>query len=146
MNKEEHSLKKCREVIEKKLAWGSSERWQNQDFENLSERIFEETRVQLSISTLKRLWGKIPYDSTPNLGTLNALAQFAGYDNWRVFGSAQMLHVTTYTPKPSLNVFVRTPIPYHLRFSVALCLFILLIPRSLSAFWNYTPQPSVSPY
>jgi hypothetical protein len=139
MNKEESSLKKCREVIEKKLAWGSSERWQNQDFENLSERIFEETRVQLSISTLKRLWGKIQYDSTPNLGTLNALAQFAGYDNWRVFSSVQMPQLPTETPKPSLNVFIPTPIPYHLRFSAALCLFILLIPRSLSAFWNYTP-------
>lgn len=137
MNKEATSLKKCRHLIEEKLAWGSSECWQNQDFENLSERIFEETRIQLSTSTLKRLWGKIPYDSTPNLGTLNALAQFAGYDNWRVFSSAPMTQLSN-TSKPSFHVFIVPP--HHLRFSVALCLFILLIPRSLSAFWNYTPN------
>lgn len=137
MNKEAHSLKKCRTLIEEKLTWGCSERWQNQDFENLSERIFEETRIQLSTSTLKRLWGKIPYDSTPNLGTLNALAQFAGYDNWRVFSSAQV----TVLPKTSKASFTDSLTqPHHLRFSVALCLFILLIPRSLSAFWNYSPN------
>ncbi len=137
MNKEAQSLKKCRELIEEKLAWGSSERWQNQDFENLSERIFEETRIHLSTSTLKRLWGKTPYDSTPNLGTLNALAQFAGYNNWRVFSSAQVT-LLPQPPKISFTVFIAPP--HHLRFSVALCLFILLIPRSLSAFWNYSPN------
>ncbi|MFN8349224.1 MAG: hypothetical protein U0X91_29760 [Spirosomataceae bacterium] len=136
MNKEAQSLKKCRELIEKKLAWGNSESWQNQDFENLSERIFEETRIRLSTSTLKRLWGKIPYDSTPNLGTLNALAQLAGYDNWRVFSNAQMTLIPG-TPKASLAVSITRP--SHFKFSVCLCLLIVLIPRSLSAFWNYTP-------
>jgi hypothetical protein len=137
MNKEAQSLKKCCNLIEEKLAWGSSERWQHQDFENLSDRIFEETRIQLSTSTLKRLWGKIPYDSTPNLGTLNALAQFAGYDNWRVFSSPQVT-LSPQTPIPPFTVSISHP--YPLRFSVALCLFILLIPRSLSAFWNYAPH------
>lgn len=75
----------CRELIEKKLGWGKSETWQNQDFEMLSERILEETKVMLSSSTLKRIWGKVRYDSTPSMSTLNALAQFAGYENWRVF-------------------------------------------------------------
>jgi hypothetical protein len=85
--KQEDYIEKCRRLIEEKLAWGSSEHWQNQDYEQLSERIFEVTNTTLSISTLKRVWGKVQYKSTPNLSTLNALAQFAGYENWRSFVS-----------------------------------------------------------
>lgn len=76
---------KCRELIEEKLAWGKSEHWQNQDFESLSEKVFEETGISLSTSTLKRIWGKVKYESSPNVATLNALAQFVSYENWRVF-------------------------------------------------------------
>ncbi|MTI32628.1 hypothetical protein [Xanthovirga aplysinae] len=87
MQNQKRCIAKCRRLIENKLAWGPSEHWQNQDFEMLSERIFEETKVKLSSSTLKRVWGKIRYDSTPNLSTLNVLAQFAGYQDWRTFSA-----------------------------------------------------------
>jgi hypothetical protein len=87
MLNQEDCIEKCRWLIEEKLAWGSSEYWQNQDYERLSERIFEVTNTTLSISTLKRIWGKVQYNSTPNLTTLNALAQFTGYENWRSFVS-----------------------------------------------------------
>ncbi len=85
MPNEAFFILKCRELIEEKLAWGKSEHWQNQDFESLSEKVFEETSISLSTSTLKRIWGKVKYNSTPNVATLNALAQFVGYENWRVF-------------------------------------------------------------
>ncbi len=134
MNKEAIPLKKCCESIEEKLAWGSSARWQNQDFETLSEQIFETTHTRLSTSTLKRIWGKIPYDSTPNLATLNALAQFIGHENWRAFSAVH----------DSVPVRIKVKIfglykPQNVRFSVLLCVLIVLIPRSLSAFWNYKP-------
>jgi hypothetical protein len=87
MQKELDHLSKCRDLIEQKLSWGKSEQWQNQDFENLSELILNETKVSLSSSTLKRIWGKVNYTSSPNLATLNVLAQFAGYENWRKFTS-----------------------------------------------------------
>ncbi|OQP42744.1 hypothetical protein A4H97_11300 [Niastella yeongjuensis] len=76
MDNERLFLSKCRSVIDEKLGWGDSREWQSQDFENLSDRIFEETTVLLSSTTLKRIWGKVPYDSVPNLSTLNALVQF----------------------------------------------------------------------
>jgi hypothetical protein len=85
MDNEKQYIEKCRQRIEAKIGWGSSVEWQNQDFEALSERIFKETKVSLSSSTLKRLWGKTRYDGTPNITTLNALAQFVGYENWRAF-------------------------------------------------------------
>lgn len=87
MDNEKVNIEKCRQRIEEKIGWGSSAEWQNQDFEALSERIFRETKVSLSASTLKRLWGKIRYEGTPNISTLNALAQFIGYENWRAFTS-----------------------------------------------------------
>jgi len=75
----------CRKQIEQSLKWGDSEAWSNDDFEHLSEKIFDKTRVQLSISTLKRIWGKVRYENFPTTGTLNALAGFLGYESWREF-------------------------------------------------------------
>lgn len=83
-------LQKCCMLIEQKLAWGSGDNWQNQDFEALSAQIFDQTQVVLSVSTLKRVWGKVKYDSLPSPTTLNTLAIFAGYKNWREFRQQQI--------------------------------------------------------
>ncbi|GAB3325818.1 hypothetical protein GCM10027299_24420 [Larkinella ripae] len=85
MTLEDDKLQHCRTLIEAKVGWGDSRQWQNQDFEALSERIFAETSVSLSSSTLKRIWGKVRYDSAPTATTLNTLAQFVGFENWREF-------------------------------------------------------------
>ena len=71
--------------IEAQMAWGDSAHWTHQDFNELSERIWEGTQTKLSASTLKRLWGKVQYRSQPTTNTLNALAQFVGYEHWRDF-------------------------------------------------------------
>lgn len=76
-------LAHCKKLIEEKLGWGNSEKWTNQDFEELSQRIFEVTAITLSPTTLKRIWGKVKYDSAPTLTTLNTLAQFIGFEHWR---------------------------------------------------------------
>lgn len=89
MSEEAGYISVCRQVIENKLAWGNSNDWQNSDFDNLSQKIFEATHVMLSSSTLKRIWGKVQYKSTPNRATLDALAQFAGYKTWRDFIATQ---------------------------------------------------------
>src|SRR5687767_5441651 len=76
-------LQQCLDQIEQKLAWGPHTEWTNYDFEKLSETISGATGVTLSISTLKRLWGKVTYKNVPALNTLNTLARFAGYEDWR---------------------------------------------------------------
>lgn len=91
MTTEDDNLQQCRLLIEEKVGWGDSSQWQNQDFEALSERIFAETGITLSVSTLKRIWGKVRYDSAPTATTLNTLAQFVGYDNWREFRKQPVL-------------------------------------------------------
>ncbi|TYA71960.1 hypothetical protein [Seonamhaeicola marinus] len=82
---EHNSVKRCLEIIEKKLQWGDAQNWHNDVFLELSEKIKDDTSVLLSVTTLKRVWGKVKYNSAPSISTLNTLAQFAGYTNWRDF-------------------------------------------------------------
>ena len=74
-----------RELAEKSLGWEGSEQWNNYDFEKLSELIFEKTSTRFSVSTLKRIWEKVKYDSSPTIITLNALARFLDLADWRAF-------------------------------------------------------------
>jgi len=71
--------------VEEKINRGSSEKWTNYDFEQLSESILDYTSVQLSTTTLKRIWGKVKYPHAPAIQTLNTLAQFTGFTDWRDF-------------------------------------------------------------
>ncbi|HET7001374.1 MAG TPA: hypothetical protein VFI33_08700 [Puia sp.] len=88
---EEQLKENCKRLIENKLGWGSSEHWTNQDFDLLSEKIFAATGVALSQTTLKRIWGKVKYDSAPTVTTLNTLANFIGFENWRDFRQKQAI-------------------------------------------------------
>ena len=83
--KEYQLVQKCLRLIEGKLGWGDADTWHSEVFDELSEAIQKETTVLLSPTTLKRVWGKVNYNSAPSISTLNALAQFAGYANWRDF-------------------------------------------------------------
>ena len=82
---EDTFIRNCLSRIESELGWGEAQEWSTQDFETLSRRIMEKTHVQLSIITLKRMWGRIRYESKPTITTLNTLAQFIGFENWRAF-------------------------------------------------------------
>ncbi|MFC0514895.1 hypothetical protein ACFFGT_11825 [Mucilaginibacter angelicae] len=81
--------------------WGDSNSWKNQDFINLSEKIREKTGASISHVTLKRIWGKVKYDSLPNTYTMDTLVQFLGYENFRAF-STQFVPVNkpAESPKP----------------------------------------------
>jgi hypothetical protein len=85
MDSDEILLQKCKHLIEEKLGWENGDSWTNHDFQALSIKIQDATGVNLSVATLKRIWGKVRYDSKPTITTLNTLAQFTGYENWRAF-------------------------------------------------------------
>lgn len=51
-------LQQLTTLIEAQLEWGKAESWTNKDFETLSEQIFVQTDKQISVTTLKRLWGR----------------------------------------------------------------------------------------
>ena len=84
-DKEQKLIKKCILQIEEKLGWGDSSNWHSEVFIELSEVIQQQTKVLLSPTTLKRVWGKVNYNSSPSISTLNTLSQFIGYANWRAY-------------------------------------------------------------
>ena len=83
MHTDDSLIRQVKKMFEEKTGWGNCEDWTNQDFLQLSELIRDQTGITISHVTLKRIWGKVKYDSLPNTHTLNTLAQFLGYDNWR---------------------------------------------------------------
>src|ERR1700744_4255553 len=85
MHNDEFFIEKTIRLFEEQTGWEDSAEWTNQDFMTLSEKIQDKTGVALSHVTLKRVWGKVKYDSLPNTHTLNTLVQFLGFDNWRDF-------------------------------------------------------------
>lgn len=72
-------------AIEEQLQWGESSQWSSYDFDKLTELIFERTKMPVSSNTLKRVWGRIKYESKPSAATLNTLSQFQGYADFREF-------------------------------------------------------------
>lgn len=74
----------CKELIYSILKWNRNKKLQQRNFEYLSEVIFEKTKVNLSSSTLRRLWAN-DYKSLPQVTTLNALARFLDYKDWNEF-------------------------------------------------------------
>lgn len=53
------------------------------DFEYLSEQIQKTSGEYLSPTTLKRIFGHIPYDGQLRPTTLSILARYAGYNGWQ---------------------------------------------------------------
>lgn len=84
-NSEPYYLSDILKQIETSFDRGASGTWTTYDFEKLSDAIYDRTQVRLSVTTLKRIYGRLKYDSAPTLSTLNALAQFAGYADWQDF-------------------------------------------------------------
>ncbi len=56
-------------------------------FERLAAAIEYDLGERLGASTLKRLWGYIPSQTTPRLTTLDILARYAGHKDFKAFRS-----------------------------------------------------------
>jgi hypothetical protein len=84
-------IRQCVDLIERRWQRGPSAEWKSYDFEKLSDEIFDNTGVSLSISTLKRLFGKVTYNNLPSLYTLNTLARFAGFEDWNAFKRRELV-------------------------------------------------------
>ncbi len=124
---------KCLRIIEGNLGWGKSEDWSNYDFSKLSDEVHNRTRVRLSITTLKRIWGKLKYESAPTSTTLNALAQVAGYSDWRSFcneqGAPETAEVYDHPVNKANKLQTRKLKPYWLLASlpvIAIAYFLIL--------------------
>lgn len=56
-----------------------------QDFSFLSEQVFSVTRQNVSVSTLKRLYGYVNTEGSLRRSTLDILSKYAGYIDWVSF-------------------------------------------------------------
>lgn len=75
-------LQSLLEAVEKRF--GAPIRTTN-DFERLSAAMEYALPESLGATTLKRLWGYIPRQTTPRLATLDLLARYAGSKNFKDF-------------------------------------------------------------
>jgi hypothetical protein len=132
MQKEGLYINCWRTLAEGQLGWGDSSEWSDQDFEKLSARIFGKTGTMLSITTLKRLWGRVKYDSSPNAATLNVMAKFIDFDDWRGFKkhiNAEQASGTT--PAPDVNSRKKTYLPLVLTAILIVVILGVTISRSI---------------
>lgn len=77
--------KRLQEELLKYLSWGPVTEWHSSMFTELSEKIFDKCQIMLSPATLKRFFGVVNHDGLPSITTLEALAQYIGYKNYRTF-------------------------------------------------------------
>jgi len=106
VNHDTEYLQLCIRLIERKLNWRPAEEWRNYEFTELSEKILDATNVNLSATTLKRVFGKLKYESLPSSATLNALAAFLGYTSWMDFKSKRQLNRPTVEKKAARKKFL----------------------------------------
>lgn len=129
-----HATERCKAEIEIRLNWGPSSRWENQEFEELSQLIFNKTGVNLSHTTLKRVWGKVKYDNKPSISTLDALARFLDYNSWSAFKRDQEI--------PAKHI----PMLTHLLVSKRMAfVFVLAILMGFSGWYIITSNVSSDP-
>jgi hypothetical protein len=118
---------RCIALIEQKVDWGKPHEWVDYDFKNLSDQIFESTKVSISVRTLKRIVRQVPdaegyYE--PQMATKNALAIYLGFRSWADFKQSNAVETDqkSETITPAKWVF---PI-----ISLLLCLAIYLVWKS----------------
>ncbi|MFB9842829.1 hypothetical protein [Mucilaginibacter ginsenosidivorans] len=134
---ESSAVKQLLSIIEQQLDWGESSRWQGKDFELLNQLILDKTKVSLSASTLRRLWGRVEYNHLPSSTTLDTLAKFAGFDNWRAFArKASPTRETTSAPAARTGKYRKT-------WRSAALLIIAVAMISLVAMYVRKPGPIV---
>lgn len=79
---EEFYIKLLCKTIEERLGY---ELTTTDDFKMLSERVFEVTGDRLSVSTLKRCFGRFGRNIVQRYSTLSILARYAGFRDWNDF-------------------------------------------------------------
>jgi len=131
---EQPFIKACLIAIEHQLQWGASASWHNDVFIELSELIHSKTGVILSPTTLKRVWGRVQYDSSPSISTLNTLTQFIGYENWRDF------KVNHRSSEPS---FFKKKLMPHLGIIVPSAAFLTLVFISFFSMTDISPKEPI---
>jgi hypothetical protein len=137
----EQIINDLKRAIEVRLGWGPPEKWTNYDFEKLSEEIQKITNTSLSVSTLKRFFGKAKYGNTPSVTTLNTLAAFLDFPDWRDFEMSVTRNEVSGPDKPPKPTRSGAR-PFNFLAVGLGCIFIVLIGIT---FLNVRSRPTYNP-
>jgi len=74
----------CLNELSDKMGYGDRSNLSQSDLEHLCYLIEENTKVVISISTIKRVFNE-KFERLPQIYTLDALTKFIGYSGWQDF-------------------------------------------------------------
>jgi hypothetical protein len=130
---DEQLLLKCRLLIAEKLLWQPAAEWRNGQLSELSAKILEASGVGLSTATLKRLFVDEGPPAPPDRSSLNAIANFLGYESWEPFKAEHRLRASVLgalMSKESDRAKLRSMKPFYvgvvLVAIIVLCAFLFL--------------------
>jgi hypothetical protein len=106
----------CCRIIIQKMGSKVIEEWRVSDYNKLSSQLGKQTKVYLSVNTLKRLFGqlKTPQRYFPQKATRDALAQFIGYRDWQEFELVSLSAQPEVTKPEGFEKLVEVENPIHL--------------------------------
>lgn len=94
---ERELVRTCMVELCKKMGFSDSQKLVQRDIEFLCASIESQTRVLISMSTMKRLLNG-QFSRLPQVATLNAIANFLGYPHWQAFKMRQITEEKSITP------------------------------------------------
>ena len=123
----------CAELIEEKDNRSPLDVWTNSDFIDLSDRIFDSTKIRLSEKTLKRFFGKEKLSKeelafyNPQKKTKQAISQYLSFSSWEElleskYGSKKQRE----TIKSRVNKKMIITIGVMILFLVVTCIYFLI--------------------
>jgi hypothetical protein len=134
---------------ERRFERGAATGWTHSDFVDLSREIMRDTRVNISPSTLKRIFGKVSVDDgyLPQQATTEALEKFGGYltqeanqpllphpsSTQEVVPDVDPVQITA--PEPVAIPKVKGLKDFKVVFAVAATLLFILGLLALKSFW-----------
>lgn len=129
---------------------GSAAEWKHSDFSDLSRAIFRDTDVNISPSTLKRIFGKVSVDDDyiPQQATVDALKKYGQYvepDNVQQVESSLTKPVTTNGANNSKRSKLLFPALLLITAIVAFLFFRYWKPKDISGTINITRTEGLLP-
>lgn len=99
MNKQkeiQYQVNFCLNKIEKAFNNGPSINWQHKDYIKLAKFIEEKSGYRISLSTVKRIWGRVGYNFNPRTSSLDILAAVLQYSSWEKFVTDNQKEIDEY--------------------------------------------------
>ena len=127
-------LERYSQLLEERMDWGKVNEWRYSQFKKLSDELEDATGVPVSYMTLTRILQRQEFKRSPQLATLDALAQFLDFSNWDSFCKSQPL--TKEASPPPETVPIAPPRSSNYRGLVVLVTIFLVLTLGLTSLFR----------